>query len=401
MPHAKTLLDDQDRLDEELIRHTFSTEGANLLNDLESRDLDQSEKLPEAVDFADLSDDDLADDEGQFPATELATNPLAATTAASNEQSPLEQGYPQVDDPTETDTHNNELDDLFRERSPRFDAVEAKGQTSIDTAPLGTPNLRPLQSHVQDNPAFDNRQECTLSKEQQMQQDMFAQSAANFESSGIPRPPENDEELLASLWPRYQRGAVPKFLQLISQKPGTWPMKVPPKFPKPLSSTKLNLELAQDQERKFKVCIGDYTRIAESTGCIDIIPARDFLASQNNDDDENDNDEMHSDFEDEQIGGVSWHDLSLMCEDWCAAEVAALSLVPCKSLEQDVQASDDRFPRKVELYTSLGFMLLIRCRNAKQVTVQRTDGTNRPSTSHPCMTRGARQLGLLKRLCWI
>ena len=62
MPHATGTQEDQALLDDQLIQQTLDNLDGVLLPE-QDRELDIGDKADDAVDFADLSDDDLADDE--------------------------------------------------------------------------------------------------------------------------------------------------------------------------------------------------------------------------------------------------------------------------------------------------------------------------------------------------
>ncbi|KAI5310346.1 hypothetical protein KEM55_008113 [Ascosphaera atra] len=90
-------------------------------------------------------------------------------------------------------------------------------------------------------------------KEWQLQQALFAMSSYGMEP---PAPPENHEELLASLWPRFRKDELPRFLELLPPKRSYFIGKQPAKTPKKIVPTRLHLELAMDQERSFRSSVG-------------------------------------------------------------------------------------------------------------------------------------------------
>ena len=241
------------------------------------RPLEVGEKDDDAVDYEDFSDDDLPDEE---PA----------------------HGHGDLPGLTDDAGTSNDTDDLFgegRDSSP-FGELD-------DHDPFALSHERRLSGGppIKDEPE-ENLLELNFPEHY---------STAN-QDPNIPAPAESTEELLKQSWPGYERGIKLDYNRFLPPKNAHYIPKVPVKVPKPLHPSKVSLDLAQDQEKSFRSAGSAYTdkrkRVveAEAKGLIPII-------------EESDNDE--SDEEDfdwtpasqlEPIGGFSFADLEIICEDW-------------------------------------------------------------------------------------
>ena len=339
MPHALTGHDAQEALDDLLIQQALDPES-NL--DF-SRDLEPGEKADDAIDYEDLSDNDLAEDEDV-----QTTQSSSKETEGGNGQSfesmvSLAQEEEDLPDLTNgSGAENDGFDDLFGDipSSPvdvgdnlpvTHNGVQADGiDISLDfenggqftdsshTPPDAPFSIEPKAIPASSQPIFRtvnfNPKDAALSKEQLLQQQLFAMSASGLGNAEYPpAPPENQEELLASLWPKYKRDTVPRFMDLLPPKQARYIGKTPLKVPKPVHPTKISLELAPDQEKNFTVNASSNKRSRqdyEQQGLVLVSSA----ASEESTGDEDL--EFNSDFETESVGGVTWQDLQVICEDW-------------------------------------------------------------------------------------
>ena len=198
------------------------------------------------------------------------------------------------------------IDDSFEfEEDPRFqgdsNAVLESTQPSVTN--------RSVFRQV----SFDPKN-AALSREQQLQQELFAMSGSGLGGMDfLPAPPENQEELLLSLWPKFERGTILKFMDLLPPKKTRYIGKKHLKRPRIIQPTKLNLDLAPDQEKNFKISAPSGRKTQDDTDnpCIVFVP--DPVLQRNASDRSED---MESDYENEHIGGVSWSDLQMVCEQW-------------------------------------------------------------------------------------
>ena len=320
MPHAISPHDFQEEQDDLLIRQALDPENPFDFD----RELEPGEKADDAIDFGDLSDNDLADDEdeGRLLPTRQVDN--AHGTLGGIADFLQDEEVPDIiksEGPAEDD-----LDDLFRDipSSPVDDGVEEKptqacagGVEMAGASELGeehsqlidrlTPEPQaPFPSEVQSQPSI---RPASL---QQLQQDLFAMSGSGV-TDIPPSPPDNQEELLITLWPKFKRGTIPKFMDLLPPKKTSYIGKKPLKQPKPMQPTKINLELAYDQEKGFKLASVNSRKIQEDTDRANFISVADTTSGETATAEDED---MDSDIENAPIGGISWQDFQFACGDW-------------------------------------------------------------------------------------
>lgn len=340
MPHATSPRDLQEEIDNILIQQALDPESNFDFN----RELEPGEKAEDAIDFGDLSDDDLADDESDRLSTEPVGNGPAVVSSfddlksgtTDQELHELENGEP---------TEEDGFDDLFGENvdSHREDPEEARrppfftpsagiGFAVTDNEdplfqehPKLFPGLPPPQVQVRQDtlvqtqailpPATSNAQDKTISKEEQLQQELFAMSGYALPGVDyLPPPPENQEELLRSLWPKFERAIVPRFMELLPPKKTPYVRKAPPKKPKRFQPTKLNLDLAKDLEKSFRLPLSSSSRRkCEDLDQTCVISVPDISSLQRT---IHDPEDMDTDPESEITKDVTWQDLQILCQDW-------------------------------------------------------------------------------------
>lgn len=337
MPHATAVRDAQEEQDDLLIRRALDPE-----NPIDfSRELDPGEKADDAVNFSNLDDDDLAEDEDDKEKQQLD---LVAHSSEVDE--PLDHFGQSVkskylQQPVQGDgSHGDVLDDLFGERlSSPVDNESAADDTGhlkrsalthkpFDTSTaLGydndcrTPAFASLpQIHIGGSdvdkppPTIQAGQEIGgHSKEQLLQQELFAMSGAALGKLDVVPVIETQEDLLAALWPRFELDTVPKFMDLLPPKKARYIGKTPLRRPKPVQPNRLNLEIAVDQVKSFRLASGSNRKVQEETGRQGLVTIEKEPSEGEREDDEED---LESDFEREPVGGVSWQDLQILCEDW-------------------------------------------------------------------------------------
>jgi transcription initiation factor TFIID subunit 1 len=150
--------------------------------------------------------------------------------------------------------------------------------------------------------------------------DTISSGAALFRSVNfgqyIPPPPANNEELLASIWPGFDRDSPPNFMSLLPPKKAYFIGKTPLKPPRPVQPTKISLELEQDQEKLFRL---SGTATYRQRAVQEEAEQKGLIFIENEDDkDKNtsDDEDVFMEIENEPIGGVGWHDIEVACEDW-------------------------------------------------------------------------------------
>ena len=325
---------EQDRQENDLIRQLISDPDAlKLAAEASAEDLGL--KHEDAIDFEDIGDDDLAEDEDEIS----ANNGFGTTQTQENS----DNGFNTFGFDTDDTTLNaaDEFDDLFGDAnlSPEVEKTRlGKNGTSFEFEgddSLGEP-IGPIQDdddalfggdgdeEMLDAPADDDNDPDELagfSKEEreafQLQRRLFAQAGGVLAMGGTQsldffnEAPQNQEEALAQMWPQFQKDEIPRFSELMPFKKAHWIGKKPTRLPKPVQATKLKLDIAADQEKHFKLSIGPRKRKydnMEEDGLVRIVQPE--LT------DESDSFDDESDFENDTIGGVSWQELQTICADW-------------------------------------------------------------------------------------
>ena len=327
MPHATEPQNGEDDRDQALIERVLDPQNAEV--DW-NRELEPGEKADDAVDFEDIGDDDLADDEEVDGGRDFQTQGEEDVDTTSNGLDAFMQDG-DLYGSTSGNAHEDEvLDDLFGERPSPRDMDAGAGQLHVklehennlfdfgDNEPLTAQSQAPLAQETLSQPLYSPPtgafKDGPLSKEQQIQQELFAMSRlgqGHFDV--LPAPPENQEELLASLWPKFKRNTIPKFMDLLAPKKARYTGMTNPKTPKPVNPTKISLELAQDQEKNFRVLSASNKRANEDMEEPGLISIQEEIVNERTNEE---NGDMESDLENDTIGGISWQDLQIICEDW-------------------------------------------------------------------------------------
>ncbi|KAJ5595902.1 transcription initiation factor TFIID [Penicillium hetheringtonii] len=339
MPHAtqnEAPAEPEDTDFDNVMRQLNNYEGGPELDFL-SRDLDVGEKADDAVDYEDFDDDELPEDEGT--ATSLHPRQRTATMILL-----LISGQ------------EDNLDDLFGDEpmSPAADQAdhtqglfEDEEQTSLTHQPVELPPLPPAAEPEPQQMAIDDDfedDESVLSDDMdpatlrawKLQQELFAMSSIAGPEA-LPAPPENHEELLRSLFPSFDRYTLPRWLELIPHKKAFFLGKQPLKVPKPVLPTKVNIELAPDQERIFRTGQAAKRGIDhESQGIVMITEA-----NQEEEEPKEDVDLADMDTDEVLPGGFTMADLRTICADWDVKDEDP-SLVE-KSKQQPDKADTDMF----------------------------------------------------------
>lgn len=331
MPHATESIGAQDVQDDLLIRQVLDPENTNF--DI-SRELEPGEKADDAVDYGDLSDDDLADDD------DLSRMSLPEP----GQPGPIHEGLEDMltEDQSQVTNGNgayeDEFDDLFGDTPPPpINKADIALEESV-TSPL--PHLESFESGQTDTQdgyqqkavgrlpvqlqkaeniqprslqALDTQ---TVSKEEQMQQYLISMSRHGAAAQEGPLDETRDEyrtQDLATLWPKFERHRVPRFMDLLPGKRSYYVGKKPTKQPKPIYPTKLNLDLAHDQEKHFRLASSPRKHLdadGMSNGVVRLSPVIHLEA------DRADDAPLLSDSDTDVVGGVTWQDLQIVCEDW-------------------------------------------------------------------------------------
>ena len=292
-----------------------AAEGGNFLDSINDRPLDVGDKADDAIDFEDIGDDDLpeeefASDEGNDTGTQTFSGTTLQDSADIN-----------MDDDLFGDNDIFGNDDLgltspVQEHSHHEDkplrSVEGLGPDSANSIANGKGQSG--FGNV-DHPAQDEGEEDPELREQMA---LFEQARRGKDDQALP-PPKTSTEEFEKTWPNFEPDKPPRFFSLVPRKRAYYLPKVPQKAPKPMVFTKLSLDIAADQEKSFRLPpIATTTKTGrqqeeEQGGLIHIISAAEEVRQH---DEQMDLENLDAFDEHAKIGNVSWSDLMIACEDW-------------------------------------------------------------------------------------
>jgi transcription initiation factor TFIID subunit 1, fungi type len=329
----------QDEEDARQIAQLLNGENPGSLDDILNRPLEPGEKADDAINFEDISDNDLAEEEegwgglwydgmsdrgsdggrvGEGVGDGSRDGVGDILGAIIQEGSlPVEGGAVAAD--------GYDFDDLFGDFG---DDVNGKDLGAANGAALtfdfvgnGDIDRRlPESSATLSDPARDGE---VIGADTNLFRDVSFGSKGKGKSAisiYIPPPAGNTEELLASLWPKFDRRAPPKFTSMLPPKLAQFVGKTPLKPPKPLRPTKISLEIDMDQEKLFRMG-GSATTHLQRTPREDAELKGIILTEDPNDKEEDSGDEeggVALEADHEPIGGISQIDIELACQDWDA-----------------------------------------------------------------------------------
>lgn len=328
------------------------------------RELEPGEKADDAIDFGDLSDSDLAEFGDDSIQSEKERNPMKGDESGegSSQQTIDPFNYPDSNfsssAPPVHDRNKEVQTDDFEAQGPDGNADDALdylfngSQSSSGSAKDGTRGKKPqsfpsaiaakscgelepnkVESHAQGKgkePVLDvDRSAQAFTKSEdipkaepsrlvEIQRELLAMSG--YVVPGYSKPsPENPKELLSSLWPTFQRGTIPKFMQLLPPPSALYIGVKLPNLIKPVKPTRIKLELADDQARSFRLPFPRTTASQESADGT-VITDRVSFNKTSVEDVEREPDfrfeSKASEPDNEPIGGVSWQDLDFASANW-------------------------------------------------------------------------------------
>ncbi|KAI9673951.1 MAG: hypothetical protein M1817_002157 [Caeruleum heppii] len=295
--------------------------------DFLNRALEPGEKASDAVDYEDIEDDDLAeeevDEDAGMPDIGDEWQTGGQVGGVGDLDGIFQEGtIAEADAAGTAGTADGELDDLFGDSSITYTgAANGTNGTQTTVSPLDSSfndeHVQPLASTTSVPPPLHTHHQPTISGVSPGDEAIPSASseserlmALNFDA--VPAPPENREEALATIWPKFKKDQILNFMELIPQKKAQYVGKTPLRPPKPVLPTKLTLEIARDQERDF--LSNDRSVHADEGGeCKRIITISESDTGSKSDDGLL---ELDPDDDTEPIGGVSWNDFKLICDDW-------------------------------------------------------------------------------------
>ena len=346
MPHSR---DSQDELDDLAIQGLLSedpTQKGKL--DFLGRDLEPGEKASDAVDYEDIDDDDLPDEEDAGGGTSSGVSgalPHPEEVEAQDDLAGITQET-LAPDSSNTVQDDDELEDLFGDipSSPTdghqgLDGEHGEDQNAVEVSPgFGDGVLTSSSTVLPDLPTAG--------------EDLPSAAESLFRSINFggqqdlimpPAPPENPEEALAAMWPKFRRDNIPKFMELLPPKKARYIAKAPLKTPKPLPLTKVTLEVAPDQEKAFRLpglakpSKREMEKEAEDKGLV-------LIFDENADGGISDEGiELEEGYDHEVIGNITWNDIKLACQDWDEAIAREPSDSGTESAKRPLSEIEDPF----------------------------------------------------------
>lgn len=359
MTGAKLSPVSQEEQDNLLIQQTLALDPSEF-----DRELEPGEKADDAIDFGDLSDSDLAEFEDDSIQNEKDRNPMKGDESGEESSQQAIDPFNYLDSnfsssaPPVHDQNKEVQTDDFEAQRPEGNADDAldylfKGsQSSSGSAENETRGKEPqsfpsaiaaksceevephkVESHAQGKgkepvldvdesaQAFTKSEDIPMAEPSRLveiQRELFAMSG--YVVPGYSKPsPENPKELLSSLWPTFQRGTIPKFMQLLPPPSAVYIGVKLPNCIKPVKPTRIKLELADDQTRSFRLPFPRTTASQESADG-KVITDRVSFNKTGVEDVEREPDlgfeSTASELDNEPIGGVSWQDLDFASANW-------------------------------------------------------------------------------------
>lgn len=294
-----------------------------LLESVNQRELDVGEKADDAIDYGDISDDDLPEEEtteqGDSSGVHLSGTTIQELSGdAYDEGDGLDDLFGEEDgSPADLSFQENIPINSIEENTQDMAGADFTGKkdgvglSAIRTVDFGS-------AHVdEDDP------------ETAMQLALFAESRHRGGDDLLPPPPTTSKEVFEQIWPNFEPGKPPRFASLIPRKRAFFMPRTPLKPPKQLPfSTKVNLEIAPDQEKAFRLPATNEPPKTSRQG-EDAQAGLVYITQASEQDDPSDVEMDLEDFdsinEHECIGNVSWGDLQVACEDWEVSSHTTLS----------------------------------------------------------------------------
>ncbi|KAJ4310106.1 hypothetical protein N0V94_008612 [Neodidymelliopsis sp. IMI 364377] len=295
-----------------------ATGGEDFFASLNDRELDRGEKADDAIDYEDISDDDLPEEEFTMGNTGASnTQNFSGTTLQESGES-FEDGGEDLDDlfgdglssPVQERAHHHEdkpldsIEDLLNEGQPRI-AKASGGKPQSDFLDIDFGATQQEDEEIDDPEYLE-------------QMALFAQARGGKEDDG-PEPTKTSKADFEKIWPNFEPNKPPRFFSLVPRKRAFYIPKVPQKQPKLMPFTKASLEIAVDQEKSFRLppvtpAAKSGRQLEEEQGSLIFITS--ITEEEQEDDEQMELDNLDTLDDREKIGNVSWGDLKIACEDW-------------------------------------------------------------------------------------
>ncbi|KAI1174271.1 hypothetical protein F4777DRAFT_554464 [Nemania sp. FL0916] len=333
---------EQERKDEEdmakLVGDPRSTAANNLdLYAFGDKDIDQTDKADDAIDFEDMSDDDLASDAGS----------AGADADALRDTGPSQLPGLTEDEATSHDTDH--LDDLFGggdndflPSSPLPDDVDIDATADSDglfgiVKPLAAPDDQRVASTAPDDdvePENENEQDVEMGPGGEVSDEAwqkmsfqerwnvnFPQYSVSIDKwvsqtdEGMQKPLQSTEDLLRDKFPHFAKHKTLHFNKLLPAWPAEFMYKEPAnkdKDPPEFVPTKLELELDADSSKLFRIPdnpLGAANQRATYHDTDDWAARFGGIAFV-------DEDEWSDSDDGELVGGFTLDEIATVCQDW-------------------------------------------------------------------------------------
>ncbi len=348
----------QSERDDEDINRMFAGDRLNMPEGLDSfadKEIDQADKDANAIDFEDISDDDLPSDDGSSNAAALGISQVPGLTedeGTSHEnddinalfgEDDLDDGHLPSSPPAHVDHVNPQHSSVPIETADTAETAEtaeaadtagaAGAAEAADAAQAvgdvedveGVENEKPLEErNITDEEwnkmSFSERMRLNFPQAEEEDNaigDWVMQT--NTEDPSILPPPQTEAELLQHKFPSFEKHKTLFHNQLFPQWPAEYIYKEPQnkdREPPEFVPTKLELDLDADSSKLF--------RIPESA-----LTATQHRAQQQTDDwgktigplavDIDDGLSENSDTDNELVGGFTLDEIATVCDDWDSA----------------------------------------------------------------------------------
>lgn len=390
MPHAT---EDETLDDAEHMRNVTSFVNGYQDADYE-RVIDQRDKADDAIDYEDVSDDDLpeeeqgtndfdGDDDDPFErmfgngASGIPGLPPDAAQPRTNgyrsdhelKQPPAGDLFEDIDETNDLFGDNTSSPELQRAQPVSRDGVHApqrpglalpsKSSLALPGMHSGTRSVQAQQMNQSPEsmspPSFaegdyspegsdedDLDDESGLDYAERMQRRMFNYSKRKQRGEDVDDLDEDiNMDVFYSLYPGFEKNQNPDFIKLFPPRPGKYRGKVPLKPPRALATNKLSLELLADQEKAFRTSALT-NKIDENFSRPGVVSLQTYSRQEDSDDDL----ALSVMDDNERIGGVSMQDLAIICGDWDIPSSDASSDVGVDVLGDDWDAMEAARPRK-------------------------------------------------------
>ena len=307
------------------------------LGNFTEKQLDQSGKADDAIDFEDIGDEDLmSDDEikGE-PDTGLSQIPgLTEDGVASNEPDGFDDLFGDeggVDDlpPSSPPPDTRTLPDAERSSHVDIGAEDIKTEANadmdvdvdVDASRSSVPaalSAAPADANVTDddwkNMSFEEKFKLNFPQQEESSVSAWVTEQSHHQDISVPAPPQNVDELLEQKFPSFEPHKILFFRELFQEWPAEFVYKGPPKSPPALVPTKLELEIDGDAAKLFRLSentiaatqkrpqqqygeTDDWNRM----GSVAMEPVEPMSDTED---------------EDEPVGGYSLGEIATVCDDW-------------------------------------------------------------------------------------